>query len=408
MDELISIIVPIYNEEHYLAECLESLRAQKYCALEIILVDDGSTDGTVDICRRYVAEDRRFRYIYQENGGQNAARLTGVRQAKGKWVIFVDSDDFVTPQMCSILMSAQKRTGAEVVSARVQQYLFGIYGRKIGNLSGIFSGNYAVTHFADENGKVVFSHGMCPYLFPRQAAEEALTSIDLRIKFAEDNGCLIWIFSRMKRICFLPDIVYYYRASTTSIMHGHMKSSVFDQMLLLHYLDSIYPNEITSDGIRSAMERLIILNLLLGGYDFFQDYSGIFPFLPDISSGKIAIYGAGVFGEEIHAKLSKRFTVACMFDRAFADYREAGAEVQDPKFIGEYDFDVMLVAIINAEQGERIARELQMLFPGKCIVPISKEILNSEYTRGKIEELRNMDESNFSVSVARSMHTRKR
>lgn len=108
MNELISIVVPIYNGEHYLRECLNSLKMQDYHDIEVILIDDGSTDRTADICRQYVLDDQRFHYIYRENGGQNAARKTGVEHASGDWVMFVDSDDFVTADFCSSFIQKQR------------------------------------------------------------------------------------------------------------------------------------------------------------------------------------------------------------------------------------------------------------------------------------------------------------
>lgn len=81
---------------------------QDYHDIEVILIDDGSTDRTADICRQYVLDGQRFHYIYRENGGQNAARKTGVEHASGDWVMFVDSDDFVTADFCSSFIQKQR------------------------------------------------------------------------------------------------------------------------------------------------------------------------------------------------------------------------------------------------------------------------------------------------------------
>ena len=95
MKEKISVIVPIYNAESFLEKCLTSLQCQTHENLQILLIDDGSTDGSGEICRRYAAEDSRFEYHHQENRGVSAARNLGLDLARGEFVGFCDSDDWV-------------------------------------------------------------------------------------------------------------------------------------------------------------------------------------------------------------------------------------------------------------------------------------------------------------------------
>ncbi len=95
MEELISVIIPIYNVEGYLQKCLQSIKNQYYSNLEIILVNDGSTDHSVDICKAFKGGDSRFTIINQPNQGLSSARNTGVKHAKGEYIAFVDGDDFV-------------------------------------------------------------------------------------------------------------------------------------------------------------------------------------------------------------------------------------------------------------------------------------------------------------------------
>ncbi len=101
---MISIIVPVYNVEEYLEECLESIRKQTYQDIEVILVNDGSTDGSHAICERYCQMDKRFRLINQKNQGQSVARNHGVKESIGEYIMFVDSDDVVSLGMLEQLM----------------------------------------------------------------------------------------------------------------------------------------------------------------------------------------------------------------------------------------------------------------------------------------------------------------
>ena len=102
---MISVIVPVYNVEEYLEECLESISHQTYADIEVILVNDGSTDGSIEICKQYCQEDPRFHLINQKNQGQSVARNNGVVVSKGEFITFVDSDDIVRVDMLDQLMN---------------------------------------------------------------------------------------------------------------------------------------------------------------------------------------------------------------------------------------------------------------------------------------------------------------
>ena len=100
---MISVIVPIYNVEEYLEECLESIRNQTYTNIEVILVNDGSTDGSKEICERFCQQDNRFKLVTQENQGLSAARNRGVKESIGEYIMFVDSDDVVKYNIVEVL-----------------------------------------------------------------------------------------------------------------------------------------------------------------------------------------------------------------------------------------------------------------------------------------------------------------
>ena len=99
----ISLVVPVYNVQEYLPECLDSLLGQSFAAIEIILVDDGSTDASAEICDRYAARDGRIRVVHQQNAGVSRARNVGIRLARGKYLGFVDGDDWVDRDYCKRL-----------------------------------------------------------------------------------------------------------------------------------------------------------------------------------------------------------------------------------------------------------------------------------------------------------------
>ena len=125
MDELISVIVPVYNGEKYLPICMKSLLEQTYRNLEVILVDDGSKDGSGAMCDAYAAQDSRVRVIHQANGGVSSARNAGLDQVTGKYVAFVDADDYVEPDYLKRLCEDLTRHEADLSSCDYREVIQG-------------------------------------------------------------------------------------------------------------------------------------------------------------------------------------------------------------------------------------------------------------------------------------------
>ena len=115
----VSVVVPIYNVEAYLADCLDSLATQTFADLEVVMVNDGSTDRSVEIAEAFAARDERFTLVHQENAGLSAARNTGIDVATGEFLAFVDSDDVVAPAAYELLVGALDRSGSDFASGNV-------------------------------------------------------------------------------------------------------------------------------------------------------------------------------------------------------------------------------------------------------------------------------------------------
>ena len=149
MDPLISVIIPIYNMETYLARCLDSVRNNTYRNLEIICVDDGSKDSSSKILRAYAEKDSRIVPIYKENGGVSSARNAGLDRMTGEYVAFVDPDDFIHPQYVELLYRALRERGAEIaicgfcsvdeiVSVPMEQLTFDLIELQTYSISQVF------------------------------------------------------------------------------------------------------------------------------------------------------------------------------------------------------------------------------------------------------------------------------
>ena len=117
---MVSIVIPVYNVENYLKLCLESVRDQEYTDFEVLLVNDGSTDGSPKICEEYAENDSRFKVIHQENKGLASARNTGIRAAKGDFIYFLDSDDSIHPSLLARAVKIAEEENANLVQIELE------------------------------------------------------------------------------------------------------------------------------------------------------------------------------------------------------------------------------------------------------------------------------------------------
>lgn len=117
--DLISIVVPVYNVEKYLIPCIDSILKQTYKYFELIIVDDGSTDCSGELCNNYIGKDKRIKVFHKNNGGLSDARNYGMEHAGGKYITFIDSDDTISPMFLEILISKAKETNADIVQCNL-------------------------------------------------------------------------------------------------------------------------------------------------------------------------------------------------------------------------------------------------------------------------------------------------
>lgn len=135
---LVSIIIPVYNVEPYLEQCLSSVAAQSFSDWECIVVDDGSTDGSGAICDLWAKRDSRFRIVHQENAGVSAARNRGLELAQGKWINFIDSDDWVDTDYLKVMVDAASEDTQLIVSGLKCHYTDGTTKSFIPSTMGTF------------------------------------------------------------------------------------------------------------------------------------------------------------------------------------------------------------------------------------------------------------------------------
>ena len=231
---MISVIVPVYNVETYLEECLDSIQNQSYTDLEVILVNDGSTDGSQAICEHYCQTDKRFRLMNQTNQGLSAARNKGVEISTGEYIVFVDSDDIIKTNYLEKLMQYMAED-VDIVECIFTVKKMEFLDENIETTTIIFEGdsNEAVKFFPNHTLNV----NAVTKLY-RRSIVEAVPYIDGVI--FEDVYCGIGMLKYIRKIIKIDYKGYYYRQHQASIMHRTFTPKNLDIFTVSDQLIDLY------------------------------------------------------------------------------------------------------------------------------------------------------------------------
>ena len=244
MDQ-ISIVVPVYNVENCLSYCVESLRQQTYKNIEIILVDDGSTDSSGEICDQYAREDDRIKVLHIENGGLSNARNTGVKESSTDWIVFIDSDDYYDHRAIEYLVELRDKYRVDLVATpviEVRNYtnsdFLGDFRDKYSGkldrqtaLKQMFYGNYVGTH---SGGKLYKKEILLRFPYPNGMIYE-----DLAIAYEHIASC--------ENIAVSALNLYKYYRRPGSIVNSKYSDRLLDFYKAMEwnraYVERDYPND---------------------------------------------------------------------------------------------------------------------------------------------------------------------
>lgn len=261
---LISVIVPVYNAEATLSTCINSILLQSYSDAEIILVDDGSTDASLKICREFAANEKNIRLVSQENAGPSAARNNGIEHANGEYVAFVDSDDRINPRMLEKLVEPLNG-GASLSCCGVEKSTDGdaMSSPICGHNTVVDSKAYLEDMLLGSLAGYAWNR-----LYPRNLIGETRFPVDLR--FAEDLifNCELW--QKVNRVAYVSDCLYIYEqrsGSLTNSTDAYIVNEKWVFSLLTPRIKAVLPDDPWIREIlsyRSASRALDGIRLLSG------------------------------------------------------------------------------------------------------------------------------------------------
>lgn len=221
----ISVIVPVYNVEKYLTQCIESILSQTYQEFELLLIDDGSEDNSGSICDHYSNIDSRVHVFHKENGGVSSARNMGIEHAKGEWVCFVDSDDWIDKDTFEYITGLWK--GADFLQ-------FGY--RRTGGTASEYSYvpskvlRYSTSVYCT---KKIYHSAICGYLLKLNIIKKYKISFPNHIKYGEDQAFILKTLICSSEIVILDRHFYNYRDREGSAMHASESISMGKDHLLV-------------------------------------------------------------------------------------------------------------------------------------------------------------------------------
>ena len=217
---MISVIVPVYNVEPYLRKCLDSIINQTYRDLEILVIDDGSTDGCGRICDEYAEKDERIRVFHTENRGLSCARNLGLDEAQGEWIGFVDSDDWIESDMYECLLRRAEETGADVVECGFyREYINKTIERN--RQSSLTSGSDAINSLL--HGQL--SNSVWNKLWRRECFDSVRFPEG---RLFEDIATTYQVFHSADYVSSLEEIKYHYRQRKNSLSNNHEMRNLTD------------------------------------------------------------------------------------------------------------------------------------------------------------------------------------
>lgn len=220
MDKKVSIVVPVYNVERYLRQCLDSIANQTYENFEAILIDDGATDSSGCICDEYAERDSRFRVIHQENAGAANAKNTGLDAACGAYVAFVDSDDWVERHWLESMVSVMKSSEADVVECDfLKEYLSSTErGNDASYCPGQFSAHDYLTRY--------LNNWTCSLFWNKLVKVNLLSNIRFRRerRCIDDEFFTYKVLTNAKKIVRIEDCLYHYRQRASSAVSSPTNS----------------------------------------------------------------------------------------------------------------------------------------------------------------------------------------
>lgn len=370
----LSVTVPAYQVAEYLPRCLDSLLSQTVRDIEIIVVNDGSTDSTGEICDGFARRDKRIRVIHQINLGLVAARKSAVSISTGRYIACVDGDDYVDPDYCESLLEAVETHGADVA--------IGGYVRDYGNarqriIPMLAAGVYELGPSSSVlrefiSSEPFFTHGVTTYLwgkiFRRDLYLKAQEAVPNEFSLGEDAACVYPLLAQSRRLVVTESASYHYVQRQSSMLKAKPSmplAEISRMKKLVAFLRSQLKGRLSEADIDRQLKgyELSLLATRIGGV-LEGEGGDVSIFGRKVMPGsRVAIYSAGTFGQIMHRRLRDvpEVNIVLWVDQDWQKYRTDGLDVSSETKLGEGNFDIVAIASLSAEAINEARKRIDQL-----------------------------------------------
>lgn len=376
----LSIIVPVYNVAGYLHECLDSLLEQSVLPAKIILVDDGSTDGSGEICDQYAENSDLFEVLHQENKGLSAARLAGLNKVMTDYVLYVDADDFISKTTINAIQTYIDK-GVDIITFGMNRYYDENYIRAdvVRLEEGVHSRDYLIEKVfpkmiwdtdAHRNG---VDASLCNKAVKKQLYDGLFEAIsNLNIYYGEDAGVVYFALLRASDIAVIKECLYFHRQRKKGILPQYILDDEYIDKL--HRLYEYMKKQLPDREVYTKQLEYFYLHALEVRLRKYNDYRTrsqyVFPFDKIEKNRRIVIHGAGEVGQIYWNQLAtiEYCKEIVWVDQNYNKYESLG--VQSPDCISyDKNIDYIVIAILSENAAENVKNQyVSKGFPEEKII----------------------------------------
>ena len=380
-NKILSVVIPIYNEEKFLNECISSVVNQTYPFLDIILVDDGSTDNSGMLCDEWVKRDSRIRVIHQENKGMIGARKTGLLLSEGEYSIFIDADDFIDLSAYKEMMDIALAYNADIVTSGCYRYWDddnkrqdicsrvdeGLYDNK----QEIAAKIYPIMLWEEKTNTWAIDPSLCMKVVKKKYLLEQYSNISGQsFSYGEDSAIIYPALLNMDRIYITHNCYYYHRQRNNSVISPYVASKSFPNNLynFYKYLYSIFSATSYADCLIKQLDMFYVksASMLMRRYTVTKPNSikkpvtlgkriWIFPFDIIPKGKKVVIYGAGTIGTQYYKQVlvSNYCKRLLLVDKNYNQMEN----VTNPSSASFEEYDYLVIAVKDDETNKMIKQK---------------------------------------------------
>lgn len=363
---MISVVVPLYNQEKYIEKCVKTILQQTYSNIEVVIVDDGSADASYHICKKLQKEDSRIRLFHQENKGSVAARKLGVEKSRGEMVMFVDGDDYVDEHIVETLVnfmdvdtdlvaSGMKSSSHNLLSFMGNTLEAGTYRGK--DLENIFD----KLIFNSQYHKAGVFQSACAKLYRKELLWKCIKDEDDRITLGDDAAVVFLYVLNSHKIVLSDDAMYYYRINSESMTHN-LGVSVFEEIsVFFEYMKRKVGGYPVEWGLQKQLKQYIIHFLQMAVKSIYDiDFVSQYYIQRRFCDGeRVLLYGAGKVGISLYNHFMEQgINVVSWVDCSKAGEICYGRTIQNIQSIKTVEFDYLVVALFCQETAEEVKEYL--------------------------------------------------